>query len=151
RQCRFDPHVMQCGKPGSPADGTCLAKGEADAIQEIWHGPRDLHGAFLWYGLEPGASFAGLANSTNATPAVASPFTITLDHWRLWLEQNPSFDWQVLDVASFAAGFRQSQEKFHDVIGTDDPDVFDFRLRGGKIITYHGWTDQLIFPRGSLD
>jgi feruloyl esterase len=22
---------------------------------------------------------------------------------------------------------------------------------GGKIITYHGWTDQLIFPRGSID
>jgi len=26
-----------------------------------------------------------------------------------------------------------------------------FRHRGGKIITYHGWTDQLIFPRGSID
>jgi hypothetical protein len=151
RQCRFDPHVLQCDSPGAPTDGTCLTKAEADSVQEIWRGPRDLHGAFLWYGLEPGASFAGLANSTTSTPPAASPFPITLDHWRLWLQQNPNFNWQTLDVASFAAGFRQSQTKFHDVIGTDDPDLFDFRLRGGKMITYHGWTDQLIFPRGSID
>jgi hypothetical protein len=40
---------------------------------------------------------------------------------------------------------------FHNVIGTDDPDLTEFRRHGGQIITYHGWTDQLIFPRGSID
>jgi len=54
-------------------------------------------------------------------------------------------------VASFAEGFRDSQEKFHEVTGTDNPDLFEFRQRGGKMITYHGWSDQLIFPRGSID
>jgi hypothetical protein len=43
--------------------------------------------------------------------------------WRLWIEQNPSFDWQTLTTASFETGFRQSQAKFHAVIGTDDPDL----------------------------
>jgi hypothetical protein len=151
RQCHFDPHVLQCGKPGAPTDGTCLTAEEATAVQQIWQGPRGTRGEFLWYGLEPGASFAGLANSTSATPPAFSPFTITLDHWRLWIEQNPGFNWQSLGVASFEEGFRDSQEMFHDVIGTDDPHLAEFREHGGKIITYHGWTDQLIFPRGSIN
>jgi hypothetical protein len=77
--------------------------------------------------------------------------TLTLDHWRLWIEQNPSFDWQTLTTASFETGFRQSQAKFHAVIGTDDPDLSGFRGYGGKMITYHGWADPLIFPQGSID
>ncbi len=151
RQCHFDPHVLQCGKPGAPTDGTCLSDAEADYILQIWQGPRSPRGEFLWFGLEPGASFGGLANSTATTPPVALPFTITLDHWRLWIEQNPGFDWTTLDVARFTEGFRDSQQKFNEVIGTDDPDLAEFRRHGGRIITYHGWTDQLIFPRGSID
>jgi hypothetical protein len=41
--------------------------------------------------------------------------------------------------------------KFHDVIGTDDPDLSAFRQRGGKMIMYHGGADVLIFPRGSYN
>jgi hypothetical protein len=151
RQCRFDPHSLVCGRPGAPTDGNCLASQEADAVQQIWQGARGPNGEFLWYGLEPGASFAGLANSSSATPPVAEPFTITLDHWRLWIKQNPSFDWTTLTTLSFETGFRESQAKFNAVIGTDDPDLSGFRAYGGKIITYHGWSDQLIFPRGSID
>jgi hypothetical protein len=151
RQCRFDPHALVCGRPGAATDGTCLAIQEADAVQQIWRGARGTHGEFLWYGLEPGASFAGLAGSSSATPPLALPFPISLDHWRLWIKQDPSFDWQTLTTASFETGFRQSQAKFHDVLGTDDPDLSGFRAYGGKMITYHGWADQLIFPRGSID
>jgi len=151
RQCHFDPHSLVCGSPGAPTDGTCLASQEADAVQQIWRGARGTNGEFLWYGLEPGASFAALANSSSATPPVALPSEITLDYWRLWIEQNPSFNWTTLTTASFATGFRQSQAKFHAVIGTDDPDLMAFHAHGGKMITYHGWTDQAIPPKGSID
>src|SRR5260370_16059546 len=112
RKCHCDPHVLQCGKPGAPANGTCLTDGEADAVQQIWRGARSPHGRFLWYGLEPGASFAGLAN--------VNPFVITLDHWRLWIKQNPSFDWHTLDPSSFPAGFEGSRDKFLHGIWTYD-------------------------------
>ncbi|MBV9180824.1 MAG: tannase/feruloyl esterase family alpha/beta hydrolase [Acidobacteria bacterium] len=152
RKCNFDPHELICGRAGAPTDSSCLSDPEADAVKEIWRGARGPHGEFLWYGLEPGTSFAGLANT--------APFTISLDHWRLWIKQNPSFDWQTLDVASFKEGFEQSREKFHDeamtpvgplFLSADDPNLEGFRRHRGKIITYHGWTDQLIFPRGSID
>src|SRR5439155_26700276 len=38
--------------------------------------------------------------------------------------------------------------KCNDVIGTDD-DLKAFRKAGGKMITYHGLSDRLIFPRGT--
>jgi hypothetical protein len=143
RGCHFDPHGLVCGKPGAPTDGTCLSEGESEAVRQIWRGAQGPRGQFLWYGLEPGTSFAGLAGPL--------PFPITLDHWRLWIAQSPGFDWHGLGSDAFEDGFRESQVKFHQVIGTDDPNLSAFRRHGGKILTYHGWTDQLIFPRGSID
>jgi Tannase and feruloyl esterase len=151
RQCHFDPHILQCGLPSAPTDGTCLTDKEADAVQQIWRGPRGTRGEFLWFGLEPGAPFIGLASSTATLPPAPLPFPVTTDHWRLWIEQNPGFDWQTLDIASFEEGFHDSQQKFHSVIGTDDPHLSRFRHHGGKIITYHGWTDHVVFPRGSIN
>jgi hypothetical protein len=152
RECHFDPSAQQCGAPGAPTDpNVCLTAAEADAVGKIWQGPRDVNGEFLWYGLEPGAPFAGLANSTAATPPLAAPFPVALDHFRLWIEQNPAFDWHTLTVATFASDFVESQKKFNGVIGTDNPDLSEFQRHGGKMITYHGWTDPLIFPRGTID
>jgi hypothetical protein len=37
------------------------------------------------------------------------------------------------------------------VIGTDNPDLTAFRDRGGKAIVWHGLSDQLITPEGTID
>lgn len=142
RRCRFDPRTLQCGAAGAARDHTCLAADEATALREIWQGARGPRGAFLWYGLEPGTPLAAMAGR--------APFPISLDYWRLWIERSPAFDWHTLTDATFAAGIRESQEKFHDVIATDSADLSAFRAHGGKLLTYHGWSDPLIFPRGSI-
>jgi hypothetical protein len=141
RQCHFDPQALQCA-PGVD-DCTCLTPGEVTAVQKIWDGPRSSRSdRRSWYGLEPGASFAGLAGPV--------PFSITVDHFRYWLEQDPSFDWHAVDYAGFDAEFTRSMSLFHDVIGTDDPNLTRFS-RAGKLIIWHGWADQLIPPLGTID
>ena len=45
----------------------------------------------------------------------------------------------------------QSVEQYSAVIGTDNPDLTDFRNRGGKAIVWHGWADQLISAEGTVD
>jgi len=45
----------------------------------------------------------------------------------------------------------QSVEQYGAVIGTDNPDLTDFRNRGGKAIVWHGWADQLISAEGTID
>ena len=47
--------------------------------------------------------------------------------------------------------WEQSVEQYGIVIGTDNPDLSAFRDRGGKIVLWHGWADQLITAQGTID
>ena len=117
-------------------------------MDKIWNGVVE-NGKRLWFGLERGTPLeTGPYGISLAGPF---PFPIATDHFRYWLKQDPSFDWHTLTEASFIKAFKQSQRKFNDVIGTDDPDLSDFRNHGGKMITYNGLEDELIFPRGTYN
>jgi hypothetical protein len=37
------------------------------------------------------------------------------------------------------------------MMGTDNPDLSKFRKSGGKLVMWHGWSDQLINANGSVD
>ena len=150
RKCTYDPAALVCKagndtRTGSQSVGAtnCLTSQEADAIRKIWNGPTSASGERLWFGLERGAALGFLAGS--------NPFPIATTHFQHWLRQNASFDWRTLSEADFEAAFKESQRKFGDVIGTDDPNLAAFRKRGGKMILWHGEADQLIFPRGTVN
>jgi len=141
RACTYNANAFVCTANGGPSsDPNCLKPNEAGAVNKIWDGPRDAQGNRAWYGLDRGASLLGLA-ATN-------PFSIATDHFKYWIHQNPSFDWHTVTESSFITDMLTSIAKFNDVIGTDD-DLKDFRKAGGKMITYHGLSDQLIFSRGT--
>jgi len=141
RACTYSATSFVCATSGGPStDPNCLTPAEASAVNKIWDGPRDANGNRAWYGLERGASLLGLAGTT--------PFSIATDHFRYWIHQNPAFDWHTVTETSFFPDMLTSIGKFNDVIGTDDT-LWNFRLAGGKMITYHGLADQLIPPRGT--
>src|SRR5215470_8175104 len=140
RKCTYDPAALVC-KAGEDA-ASCLTTQEADAIRKIWNGPVDASGQRLWFGLERGTPLNFLAGN--------NPFPIATSHFQFWIRQDAKFDWHTLGESDFAADFRDSQKKFHDVIGTDDPKLEAFRKHGGKMIIWHGEADPLIFPRGTI-
>jgi feruloyl esterase len=41
--------------------------------------------------------------------------------------------------------------KYGPILAAVDPDLRRFRARGGKLIQYHGWDDQLISPLFSIE
>ncbi len=139
RACHYSAKAFVC-KGGGPAN--CLTPAEASAVDKIWEGPSK-QGKRLWFGLERGTTFVGLDG--------ANPFSISTQWLQYWVNQNPAFDWHTITEASFPQVFKASEVKFHDVIGTDDPDLSDFRKGGGKMIMYHGLADLLIMPRGSYN
>ena len=141
RKCTYDPKALVC-KAGD-ASANCLTMAEADAIRKIWNGPITASGQRLWFGLEPGTPLGALAGGT--------PFPIATTHVQSWVHQDPKFDWRTLSEADFAADFKTSQQKFHDIIGTDAANLSGFRKHGGKMIIWHGEADPLIFPRGTLN
>jgi hypothetical protein len=161
RRCKYDANSFVCVANGGPSsDPNCLTPQEASAVNKIWNGPvapehhskwhnvswhhghEDQTGDRAWYGLERGASLAGLAGT--------NPFSIAVDHYKYWIKQDPTFDWKTVTQKTFFKDFVESIKKFNDVIGTDD-DLDGFRKAGGKLITYHGLFDQLIMPRGTYN
>ena len=142
RQCRFDPIALQCPAAGV-SDCNCLTSKEAAAVRKVWDGPTSSDGNRLWYGLTRGTPLGALSGD--------NAFPISSDHFRYWLERDKTFDWRKLDYASFESEFQKSRTLYNRVIGSDDPDLRQFRREGGKVLIWHGLADQLIFPEGTID
>ena len=151
--CHFNPRSLV---GTSTPCGTITAQ-DAAVVAKIWQGARSTTGKFLWYGLEPGASFAGIANTVTANgQTVGAPFPLILEYLGTWVQQNPpvptgTWDWTTTTYARFDRLFQQSVRLFGDVMGTDNPDLRGLRNAGGKLLIYHGLADQLIFPQGTIN
>lgn len=143
RKCNYDAAAFVCtGGPGDPAN--CLTAQEAVALNKMWDGPRNASNKKVWFGYER------VTGALSAT-AGAAPVFFGSDHHKFWIKQDPAFDWQTVDYVSFVDDFVTSELKFQNYIGTDQPDLTKFRDNGGKLLMWHGWADQLIHPRGSIN
>ena len=145
-RCKYDPAALV----GTVTACGTITAADAEIIKKIWQGPRRQSGEFMWYGLTRGTSFAGL-NNTIGTPPAGAPFFITIEWFRYWLSQNAALDWRTITPDLYELYWDQSLEQWGAVIGTDNPDLSAFRKRGGKIVMWHGFADQLIYPQGTID
>ena len=146
-RCAYDPRALI----GESA-GECGAVTEADAdmIRMLWEGPTRQDRSFLWYGMPWGANMVPLASS-GGTPLTPEAFRFSVDWLRYWITQDPEFDWTTMTRDAYERLWEQSLEQYGLVIGTDNPDLTEFRDRGGKAIVWHGWADQLITAKGTID
>jgi hypothetical protein len=116
-----------------------------------WSGPLTEDGKFLSYGLSLGAPLISLANTscTENGECSGDPFPIAANWIRLFVMKDPSFDIHKMSYQQYETVFRQSRNQYGSVVGTNDPDLTDFRQAGGKMITWHGLADELIPPNGT--
>lgn len=142
RVCDYNAYAFVCrGTPRDPAN--CLTSSEAAAVNRMWDGPRDAAGRRIWFGSTRGASLTALAGSR--------PVIYPNQYFTYWLYQNPSFNYATLSYAQYLEDFALSEEEYHSIIGTDNPNLQAFKQHGGKIIMYHGLYDNLIVPGGSYN
>ena len=66
---------------------------------------------------------------------------------------NPNWDWRTFEFTDPAGrqAFLKAESKFARILNATDPNLREFRRRGGKLIQYHGWNDQLIAAQNSID
>jgi feruloyl esterase len=145
-RCRYDPAALV----GTVTACGTITAADAEIIRKIWQGPRRQSGEFMWYGLTRGTTIGAL-NNTVGTPPTGVPFFITIEWFRYWLSQNTTLDWRTITPEQYELYWDQSLEQWGAVIGTDNPDLSAFRKRGGKIVMWHGFADQLIYPQGTID
>jgi pimeloyl-ACP methyl ester carboxylesterase len=144
RQCTYDPtrDTQITTASCTSADDSCLSPGEASAIQKIWGGARNTSGQLLWPGLERGADLSAMAGTV--------PFPIPIEQARYWVYFDPTWDWHSLTYGNYEAFFNDNAKMVGPLMGTDNPDISKFKERGGKLIVYHGWADNLIMPQGTV-
>jgi hypothetical protein len=111
-------------------------------VQKIWGGARNTAGQLLWPGIERGADLNAFAG--------AVPFPIPIEQARYWVYFDPTWDGATLNYDNYEAFFNDNIRMVGPMMATDNPDLSRFKDRGGKLIMYHGWSDNLIMPQGTV-
>jgi hypothetical protein len=165
RRCGYlAANDMTLTRANCTADATdCLTPAEAKVVDSSWQGPvacpgggmdcriptvasRDLRGKSptrMWYGQPRGTDLSALGG--------AGPFPVAVEQPKYWVYFNPDWDWKQLTPDNFLAFFRDSVERVGPMMASDNPDLHGFRERGGKLVIWHGWSDQLINANGSIN
>jgi feruloyl esterase len=146
RRCSFDPGTLACSADRTPLN--CLTTAQIEAARRIYRGLKDPKtGAQLYPGLEPGSE----PYWPHRDPS--SPFPIPLSHYKWLVFADPNWDWKTFDWSDPAAyqAYDKAESKYAPILNATNPDLREFRKRGGKLLQYHGWNDQLIAPRNSID
>jgi feruloyl esterase len=147
RRCGFDPASLRC----TPAqDATkCLTDSEVDQARRVYAGLRHpTTGAVIYPGLSLGSEPAWIA-VLNA----AAPFPIAISYYKWLAYADSTWNWKTFDFAHPAdfQVFVSSEARFAALMNATSPDLGAFARRGGKLVQYHGWGDQLISPQNSIN
>jgi feruloyl esterase len=141
-RCRFDPKALLCSSGDGPS---CLTAPQVAAAQKIYapaKNPRT--GREIFPGLAIGSEkgWAALAGGPR-------PLSIADDHYKFVVFKNPEWDFRTLN---FDKDVELADRIDHDFeLNANEPNLRAFAARGGKILMYHGWNDQLISPANSIN
>jgi tannase/feruloyl esterase len=139
-RCHFDPKVLECKDADSPA---CLTAPQVEAARKLYAPVKNSRtGGEIFPGMEPGSElgWAGLAGP-NAAAVATDTFTYLV-------YKDPGWDWHTLNADTDTARADKNDKGLIDAI---DPNLKPFFSHKGKLIMYHGWSDQLIAPGNSVN
>jgi feruloyl esterase len=138
--CNFDPAVLQCS--GSQA-GQCLLEDQVTALRKIYAGPvNPTNGQHLHPGLIPGGE------PTWSLVTSSGLAQIPQEYFARSVFKDPNWDWRTFD---FADDVELTNRTTGEILNATNPDLSAFRDGGSKLIVYHGWNDQVIFPEGTIN
>jgi feruloyl esterase len=129
--CKFDPETIAC-KSGNAT--SCLTAPEVEAARKIYSGViNSATKEVVFPGLMPGSELGW------ATQAGPRPFGAATDYFKYIVFKNPDWDYKTLN---FEGDIALAEKEDHGTINSTNPDLKAFFQRGGKILQYHGWSDQ---------
>ena len=139
-KCQFDPGVIAC-KSGDGPD--CLTQPQVVAARRIYAPVVDPRtGTEVSTGLEPGSELHW------DSVAGDRPHSMYNDLLRFVVFKDPNWDYRLLDVARHLDLARKADS---GILAATSTELKPFVGRGGKLLIYHGWEDQNIPPRSSVN
>jgi Tannase and feruloyl esterase len=139
--CNFDPSVLLCSSGDAP---TCLTAPQVEAVKKIY-GPatNPRTGRVISPGLLPGSEIGW-----EAAAGGPGPFRIPDDFFKYVVFKNPGWDFHTLD---FDRDVALAEQMDHGVLNAIDPDLRRFERTGGKLLMFHGWSDEAISPLNTVE
>jgi feruloyl esterase len=140
-KCHFDPAALLCNGPETES---CLTAAQVEAAKKLYGpftNPRTRKQ--IYPGLAAGSELGWLAFTG------PQPFSISNDYFRYVIHEKPDWDFRTFDADQDVA---RAEKLDHDnVLKAVDPNLKKFVSHGGKLILYHGWSDNLIAPLNSVN
>ncbi|OBT58782.1 hypothetical protein VE04_01151 [Pseudogymnoascus sp. 24MN13] len=129
----------------------------AEVANATWAGPRGADGRFLWYGPNIGADLSGtlttqalaMTTCTDNGTCVGAPSPLGAQWVALFIEKNPDFNLTNMTHEQFDELLHTGSQQYHSMIDTSDADLSGFKAAGGKMLTFHGLSDQIIPASGT--
>jgi feruloyl esterase len=140
-KCKFDPKAIQCKGADGPS---CLTAPQVEAARKIYSAlknPRTKQE--IYPGFEPGSELGWGQFVAGPTPT-----TFATDLFKYVVFKNPDWDYKTLN---FDSDIALADMIDHGTNNATDPNLKSYFERGGKLLQYHGWNDQLISPLNSVN
>jgi feruloyl esterase len=165
--CDFDPTRLTCDRADA---GACLTADQVEAARRAYEG-FSLAGELVVPGFAAGAELGeGGWSRWIAGGLAVSDF----DEFQRGIEPDPDFPDPVTPSAHFAFGngvmkylvfddpewdystydfstFRSDVAAVSQTLDATDPDLDEYRERGGKLLMFNGWRDMALTPLGTID
>jgi feruloyl esterase len=138
-QCHFDYAKLACKGADAP---DCLTPGQVESAKALTSPLKDsrtgkvLDERHLWPGSELGW----------ATLGGATPLGLSTSGLANILYKDPHWDWHTFEVSK---GLEQAAQADGGALFSGDPNLKPFFDHGGRLLMYHGWTDQQVTPQTS--
>jgi feruloyl esterase len=139
RKCKFDPKVLECqGGGAEDKDGAnCLTPAQVATVRKMYEPARNVR--------------TGKAVSPAFTPGNEpgwgvllggpEPNSLGMDQFKYVVFKDPNWDWRTFDFDKDIEKTIQADDGLTDA---RNPDIKPFLAHNGKLLLYHGWSDQLV-------
>jgi hypothetical protein len=146
RRCKPDPEALLC--KGAETD-SCLNSEQIASLKALYEGPGGEDPAhFRYYGFEPGGEVGWGEWSLSGGPRKSVLYQFAIEFHRNIIDSDPHW---TLDQFDISHDSNDADVAMGAVYDARDADLSRFAARGGKLILYHGWSDQALQPRLTID
>jgi feruloyl esterase len=140
-RCRFDFKVLECRGVDS---SSCLTTAQVESAQKVTN--------TLLHPKTREMIFPGLALGTELGWATRiggpAPNFLGTDYFKYVFFKDPNWDWRTFDLETAVAVADRSD---NGTLNATNPGLSAFKQRGGKLLLYHGWSDQNFSAQSTIN